>query len=160
VSTQAAPVIVRIVRTASFSSAHRYFDQSLSATENREAFGSWYREKGFGHNFRIEAHFEGEVSALTGMIVNLVHVDRWLNAVTEQLDHRHLNELEIFAGKAPTPERIASFCFSELVSQMKLTPASGESGNATLVKVRLYEGESLWVDCLTSNRSVSAPESS
>jgi 6-pyruvoyltetrahydropterin/6-carboxytetrahydropterin synthase len=135
-------VIVRIARTASFSSAHRYANAALSEKENRELFGSLYREKGFGHNFLLEAHFEGEIDPLTGMIVNLIEIDRWLKELITELDHRHLNELKVFEGLAPTPERIAQYCFRSL---REMLVRDGFSG-LRLAKVRVFEGESLWVD--------------
>jgi 6-pyruvoyltetrahydropterin/6-carboxytetrahydropterin synthase len=134
--------VIRIARTATFSSAHRYADKALSEKENQDIFGSLYREKGFGHNFLLEAHFEGAVDSLTGMVVNLSEIDRWLKTVTLELDHRHLNELPAFNGRAPTPERIAQYCYRAILEQMK------KDGflSVKLAKTRVYEGETLWAD--------------
>lgn len=130
---------IRLVRTVSFSAAHRYANPALSENENQKIYGSLYREDGFGHNFLVEAHLEGHVDPLTGMIVNLVDVDRWLKKVAEKFDHRHLNELSYF--DVPTPERIAESFFDLLKEEMS------QGSSAKLIKIRLYEGDDLWVDC-------------
>jgi 6-pyruvoyltetrahydropterin/6-carboxytetrahydropterin synthase len=129
-----------LVRTTTFSSAHRYFNPSLSIAENRALYGSLYREHGFGHNFLLEAHLTGAVDAITGMVLDIALVDRYLTEVSKQLDHLHLNELEIFSSLAPTPERIAAFYFHELSRRLKGHPG------VELKKVRLFEGDSLWID--------------
>ncbi|MES2963445.1 MAG: 6-carboxytetrahydropterin synthase [Bdellovibrionota bacterium] len=143
-------VTVRFARTVTFSCAHRYFDPRLDDVANRRLYGSLYREEGFGHNFLLEAHFEGEIDPLTGMIVNLVDVDRWLKSVASILDHKHLNVLPQFRDASPTPERIAQWFFSELeplvgahVTELR---SRGDTRQVSLAKVRLHEGENLWVD--------------
>lgn len=154
--THPGPRSIRLVRAISFSAAHRYFASSESNEKNRSLYGSLYREHGFGHNFRVEAHFTGQIDALTGMIVNLKHVDRWLKDVAETVDHRHLNELPAFAGIAPTPERLALYWFEQLASRVA-SHLENHPGVLSLVKTRLYEGESLWVDCFVDCLS-KAPE--
>ena len=129
---------IRLVRQLSFSAAHRYFAPDLSEAENRAIYGSLYRDEGFGHNFLVEAHFEGDVDPLTGMIVNLVDVDRWLGEVNREVDHKNLGKLSWFAGVAPTPERIALYFASEISRRLPR--------HVRLAKVRIYEGEDLWID--------------
>jgi 6-pyruvoyltetrahydropterin/6-carboxytetrahydropterin synthase len=132
---------IRLVRTVTFSAAHRYHNPSLSEEDNRRLYGSLYREHGFGHNFLVEAHVEGPVDPLTGMIVNLVEIDQWLKDVAFELDHQHLNDLPMYKAKCPTPERIGLLFFDRL-SRSLANHASG----AVLAKVRVYEGEALWID--------------
>jgi 6-pyruvoyl-tetrahydropterin synthase len=131
---------LEFARTVTFSAAHRYASQALGEEESRRVYGSLYREpgSGFGHNFLLEAHFTGAVDAETGMIANLVDVDRWLRAVASRFDHKVLNDLPEFANRAPTLELIAATFFDGLVSLI-------EPG-VRLVSVRLYEGEQIWVD--------------
>lgn len=145
-------IATRFVRTVSFAAAHRYASPQLSEEENKKAYGSLYREEGFGHNFQIEAHFDGDVDPLSGMIVNLADVDRWLKDVAARFDHKHLNEIPEFAGAAPTPERLAQK-FYELLNvhveaHRSLPPEKrlGGSGRVHLAKIRVYEGDDLWVD--------------
>lgn len=157
----AAPASIQVVRSASFSAAHRYYNVQMSDSENRELYGSFYREKGFGHNFKIEFYFEGNVHPLTGMVVNLTTIDQWIAELIQPLDHRNLNQLPMFADVAPTPERIAQYLFLELDKTVKLELSRSDknfkpglklsgSHDLKLKKIRLYEGESLWVDCTSA----------
>ena len=132
---------IEFVRTVTFSSAHRYYSPAMSDAENRQTYGSLYRAEGFGHNFLLEAHFTGPVDALTGMIANLVDVDRWLKSVATRFDHKFLNEIPEFSGAAPTLERISKV-FYELLS----VEISAAASRARLAKVRLFEGDQTWVD--------------
>ncbi|MEK7354824.1 MAG: 6-carboxytetrahydropterin synthase [Bdellovibrionota bacterium] len=141
---------VTFARTVTFSCAHRYFNPQLNDDENRRLYGSLYRADGFGHNFLLEAHFEGEIDSKTGMIVNLTDVDRWLKDVATVLDHKHLNEIPEFRNVSPTPERIAQWFYSALeprvtahVSELR---SRGDSRLVTLAKIRLHEGDALWID--------------
>ncbi|HVK60795.1 MAG TPA: 6-carboxytetrahydropterin synthase [Bdellovibrionales bacterium] len=133
-----AGLSVKVVRVATFSAAHRYFNHQLSIEENKKIYGSLYREDGFGHNFAIEAHFSGPIDPMTGMIVNLVDIDSWLKDVTRVVDHQNLNLLPAFQQAPPTPETIARFFFTELTTRI--------GGKVQLEKVRVFEGDDLWVD--------------
>lgn len=124
---------IRIVRRTSFSAAVRY---------HGEAYGELSRLKGLGFNYRLDAHIEGEIDPLTGMIVNLSDIDRWLKELVDPLDHQVLNEVPAFDGVIPTAERIAIHCAHELAEKVK--SSAGQA--ARLVKLRLYEGDGFWVD--------------
>lgn len=133
------PQRIRLVRAIEFSAALRYAHPELSREANRDLYGSLYHEKGLGTNFRLEASFVGVVDRLTGMIINLVDIDRWLKAVISGLENRFLNE--VFSKEAPTPERLARFCYESL----ELLVKAEASASASLEKIRLFEGESLAV---------------
>lgn len=132
---------IELVRTVTFSSAHRYYSPGLTEAENRQAYGSLYRDEGFGHNFLLEAHFTGPVDPLTGMIANLVDIDTWLKSVASRFDHKMLNETPEFLSVAPTLERIAKVFFELLKGEI-----SAASSRSQVVKVRIFEGDQTWVD--------------
>jgi 6-pyruvoyltetrahydropterin/6-carboxytetrahydropterin synthase len=138
----------RFVRARSFSAAHRFADHRLSEEENRKAYGSLFkglsRDRGFGHNFHIEFHFQGEIDPLSGMVANLVNVDEWLEQTLATLDHKDLNEINEFSGVVPTPERITRYCFDHVSEAMARSGLASKS--TRLVKVRLYEGDDHWID--------------
>ncbi len=136
--------LTTLIRSATFSAAYRYFNPELSVAENKNVFGSLYREHGFGHNFQLEAHLQGQVDGVTGMVLNLSVFDRHLKKVIAPLDHVLLNELPVFAGQVPTPERICQHLHREL--EASLLAELPHRADLKLVKVRLYEGDSLWVD--------------
>lgn len=140
---------VVFVRRIHFSAAHAYAKPGASFEENKKIYGSSAKPDGLGHNFKLEAHFQGEVDATTGMIINLSDIDSWLKKMVEPLDHHHLNnDVEFFRTNVATAENIARYCFESLKAIMKSSPAQHKPKNdaARLLKVRLYEGENLWVD--------------
>lgn len=135
------PRTVTLCRRISFSCGHRYFNPELSEAENRRIYGSQFSEHGHGHNFVLEAYFDGPVNAVTGMVVNLKDIDLLLRRVTDPLDHHFLNtDVPHFRTVVPTTEQIATYCFDRIRAEI------GE-GEVRLRRVRLLEGTDLWVDC-------------
>lgn len=137
------------VRRVHFSAAHAYAKPGATFEENKKIYGSSAKPAGLGHNFKVEAHFEGQIDPQTGMIINLSDIDSWLKKMIAPLDHHHLNnDVEFFKKNVPTAENIARYCFDSLKTIMKENPVTHKplKQPARLLKVRLYEGENLWVD--------------
>lgn len=131
---------VRLARKITFSSAHRYYHPRLSEEENLAIYGSQYSPHGHGHNFILEVHVDGPVDPQTGLVINLKDLDAILKKVTSPLDHHHLNyDVPYFQEHVPTTENIARYCFEAVSRELEGSPVH-------LHKVRLYEGEDLWVD--------------
>lgn len=134
------PHRARLARKVHFSSGHRYFNPQFSEEQNKSIFGSCYSQYGHGHNYVLEAYFEGEIDPQTGMVINLRDVDQWLKEVTSHLDHRHLNEdVPYFKDVIPTTENIAAYLYREI-------ERFAQKSGVELFKVRLYENDDLWVD--------------
>lgn len=87
-----------------------------------------------GHNWKLEVEVEaGELDKL-GMVVDFKVIKRAAKAVTDQLDHRYLNEIPPFDEQNPTAENMAAFLFRRI----------GEELNNDRVRVRavtLWETE-------------------
>jgi 6-pyruvoyltetrahydropterin/6-carboxytetrahydropterin synthase len=131
---------LRLARKITFSSAHRYFNPAFSEDENRQIFGACYTPYGHGHNYVLEAYFEGPIDPQTGMVINLRDVDKILKEVIEPLDHHHINfDVPEFKTVVPTTENIAKYCFERVSERLKGT-------TVRLNQIRLFEGEDLWVD--------------
>ena len=111
----------RLIRIAHFSAGHSY---------------ELAKPQGFGHNFKVEAHFQVlDDSAKTGS------AERALKSAVDLVDHRYLNEaLEFFKTNPASPENIARFMFGEIEKHVS------EGEGLRLVKVRLFEGDTTWVD--------------
>ena len=140
---------VVFVRRIHFSAAHAYAKPGASYEENKKIYGSSAMPTGLGHNFKLEAHFEGPIDPQTGMIINLADIDIWLKKMVQPLDHYHLNkDVEFFRTNVPTAENIARYCFESLKKIMDevSTAHKPAAKSARLLKVRLHEGENLWVD--------------
>lgn len=136
--------VVRMSRRASFSSAHLYSNRSFSEQENKATFGKCFTEHGHGHNYLLEAFFEGRIDAKSGLIINLLDIDDLLKVLTEVLDHKHLNfDVPEFKETIPTSENLARYCFLKLedLRQAKLPQV-----DMRLYKVRLFETDDLWVE--------------
>lgn len=131
----------QLARRRGFQCTHRYEVQGWSADQNLKTFGGCFTPGGHGHNYEVEAYFEGPVDPTTGMILNLVDVDLMLKEVLAPLDGKNLNEeVPAFKDRVPTTEAIASYIFE------RLTAAVGQFDGVRLVRVRLFEFDDLWVD--------------
>ncbi len=127
-----------LVRAAHFSCGYAYRRPGQSAEQNKMDYGKLSEGEGFGRNFRFEATFTGQVDPLSGMIVNLSHIDQWLKDVVQALDHHFLNtDLEYFKNSVPTPENILRYLFIEIQKRTQ---------GVALTNVRLYEADDRWLD--------------
>ncbi len=134
----------RLARRVHFSSGHRYFSNQLTEEENKKTFGSCYSPYGHGHNYILEAFFEGPINPITGMVINLIEADQILKSVTDPLDHHHLNyDIPYFKEVVPTCENIAQYLYKEIEKKIV-------GREVKLFKVRLYESEDLWADVGTN----------
>ncbi len=76
-----------------------------------------------GHNFLVEAQVCGtRVDPESGMLMDFKDLKSSLNAVLEQLDHKHLNDLPGFRKKEPSSENLACFVYQELKDRLKNYP--------------------------------------
>lgn len=134
--------LTRLARRRSFQCLHRYEVKDWSETQNLQEFGACFTPHGHGHNYEIEAYFEGAIDKTTGMILNLMDVDHLLERVIGPLEGKHLNfEIVEFNDRVPTTEMLAEYLSIKLLATMKSTHKT-----LRLVKIRLYESENLWVD--------------
>lgn len=117
-----------------FSAAHRLALPELSFEENSEIYGKCARPNGHGHNYHLEVSVTGEMDARTGMIIDLVALQKVIDDyVVEPFDHTFLNkDIPYFAEVVPTAENIAVY-----ISQLLQEPISKLGAN--LDKVKLIE---------------------
>jgi 6-pyruvoyltetrahydropterin/6-carboxytetrahydropterin synthase len=121
------------------SASHRLHADALTAEENRAAYGKCNNPHGHGHNYVIEVLVGGPVDADTGMVMNLVNLDRVVNEqVVERFDHRNLNLDPAFESKVPTTENFS------LVLVEILRDALPEG---SLEHVRIEETENNFFEC-------------
>ncbi|WP_299976263.1 6-carboxytetrahydropterin synthase QueD [Desulfobacula sp.] len=63
-----------------------------------------------GHNWHVEVCVTGEKLNSAGVLADFGDIKKAVRKVVEgELDHKFLNELEIFEGMQPTSERIAVY---------------------------------------------------
>lgn len=101
-----------------FSAAHRLALPQLSYEENCEIYGKCARPHGHGHNYHLEVTVKGDMDPRTGMIVDLVALQKVVDeVVVEPFDHTFLNkDIPYFAEVVPTAENIAVY-IRELLRQ-------------------------------------------
>jgi 6-pyruvoyltetrahydropterin/6-carboxytetrahydropterin synthase len=140
-----------------FSAAHRLALNELSFEENCEIYGKCARPNGHGHNYHLEVTVKGEIHPRTGMIVDLVALQKVIDeVVVEPFDHTFLNkDILYFATVVPTAENIAV-----RIGQLLKKPIQ-EIG-ATLHKIKLVESpnNSCEVDCTLLPDEVTEPTQS
>jgi 6-pyruvoyltetrahydropterin/6-carboxytetrahydropterin synthase len=124
------------------SASHRLHIDSLSAEENRATYGKCNNPHGHGHNYVIEIMVGGPVDAQTGMVMNLVDLDRAVNErVLERFDHRNLNLDSAFEHNVPTTENLAKAVFGLL---------AGALPEVRLDHVRIEETENNFFECYSA----------
>jgi 6-pyruvoyltetrahydropterin/6-carboxytetrahydropterin synthase len=125
-----------LTTSAHFSAAHRLALADLSYEENCVIYGKCARPNGHGHNYRVEVTVKGEIDPRTGMLVDLVALQRAIaHHVIEPFDHSFLNkDIPYFMNVVPTAENIVIRICALLQQPVR------EAG-ATLHKVKLIESE-------------------
>ena len=99
---------VAVFRRAHFNAAHRLHIKEWSEEKNIEVFGVCANPYYHGHNYELEVKVVGEVSPVTGMVMDLKELKSIIEREVEnRFDHRNLNEeLEFFRDLNPTAENI------------------------------------------------------
>ena len=114
-----------------FAASHRLHTPKLGEEENRAVYGKCNNPFGHGHNYGLEVTVGGPVAAETGMVYNLVDLDRVVQQqVIDRYDHQNLNGIPEFQDVVPTTENLCLAIFDIL--KRKLT-------GVHLDKVRLEE---------------------
>ena len=67
-----------------------------------------------GHNFRVEALFEGENLGPEGMLIDFAVLKGYLRAIVADLDHKYINEIDYFRERASSSECMAIYIFDRL----------------------------------------------
>ena len=121
------------------SASHRLHTAALTAEENRATYGKCNNEHGHGHNYVVEVLVGGAVEAETGMVVDLVALDKTVHErVLDRFDHANLNLDPLFVDRVPTTENFCKTIFALLYDAL---PA-GE-----LEHVRVEETENNFFEC-------------
>ena len=117
-----------------FSAAHRLALPELSYEENSKIYGKCARPHGHGHNYHLEVSVAGKIAPRTGMLVDLVALQKMIDEyVVEPFDHTFLNkDIAYFAEVVPTAENIALHIAQILQQPIKAL-------GAELDKVKLIE---------------------
>jgi 6-pyruvoyltetrahydropterin/6-carboxytetrahydropterin synthase len=126
-------------RRYSLSAGHRLHTESLTAAQNRQAYGKCNNPYGHGHNYVVEVLVGGPVNPQTGMVVDLAGLDALVGAkILARFDHTNLNADPAFAEQVPTTENLCRTIFALLKDEL---PAG------RLESVRIEETENNYFEC-------------
>jgi len=93
-------------------------------------------ERLHGHNWHVALTVGASELNTVGLAVDFRTVRQWLSDVLKHFDHNYLNDLEEFADRNPSCERIAKSIF-ERVSKKIAETAPGSP--VRVIKVRVWE---------------------
>jgi len=129
--------VAHLTRCYAFSASHRLHSGGLSDVDNKRIYGKCNNPWGHGHNYRLEVTVGGPVSAATGMVLNLVDLDRIVKEeILDPFDHKNLNlDVERFRETVPTSENLLLEIAERLTGRWRREALSP----ARLVKLRLQE---------------------
>lgn len=72
-----------------------------------------------GHNWRVEVIVIAERLNKIGIASDFKKLKKVVNAITDDLDHQHLNKLSFFKKINPTSENIAKYIFTKVKPHLK-----------------------------------------
>jgi 6-pyruvoyltetrahydropterin/6-carboxytetrahydropterin synthase len=76
-----------------------------------------------GHNFEVEVDVVGDrLDPKLGILMDFKVLKRLLRTVTDELDHRHLNELPAFADHNPSSELLAQYVYRRMKELLAAHP--------------------------------------
>jgi 6-pyruvoyltetrahydropterin/6-carboxytetrahydropterin synthase len=125
------------------SASHRLHNEALTPDENRATYGKCNNPQGHGHNYAIEVLVGGPVAPETGMVINLVDLDRVIRSrVLDRFDHTNLNLDPLFTHGVPTTENLCRAVFHLLEHDLP---------GVELEYVRIEETENNFFQCFAGS---------
>uniref|UniRef100_A0A0B6YE78 6-pyruvoyltetrahydropterin synthase n=1 Tax=Arion vulgaris TaxID=1028688 RepID=A0A0B6YE78_9EUPU len=112
--------LVYVQRSESFSACHRLHSPYLSDEENSVLYGKCNHEHGHGHNYKVEVTLRGPVDPVTGMVINIVDLKKWMkDAIMTVLDHRNLDkDVPFFKTHVSSMENITVFIWESMKEKL------------------------------------------
>ncbi len=127
-----------ITRREHFSSSHKLENSGLSQQKNEELFGKC--NNFHGHNYYIEVTLAGTPDPESNYVMDLKLLKQIIHEeILDKVDHKFLNEIDMFKDVIPTTENMAMLFWKALVEKVKRE-------NVSLYSVKLYETEKNYVE--------------
>ncbi len=76
-----------------------------------------------GHNWKVEVVVAGARLNEAGVLIDFGELKAHVAGIMSQLDHKYLNELEVFSNANPSSENIAVFVADTLAEKLRGTGA-------------------------------------
>ena len=87
-----------------------------------------------GHNFKVEVTVAAEKLNSSGLLIDFREVKKWLHEILDQMDHKNLNDLSLFAGVNPSSENIAEIICKQIEQ-------SAKQAKVRIARVKVWESE-------------------
>lgn len=130
--------MIYITRKEHFSSSHRLNNPLLSEKENLETYGKC--NNFHGHNYYLEVTLSGTPDAKSGYVMDLKLLKQIIHEeILSKVDHKFLNEVDIFKNTIPTTENMAMKFWKLLEKRVKRR-------NVKLYSIKLYETDKNFVE--------------
>ncbi|WP_022668124.1 6-carboxytetrahydropterin synthase QueD [Desulfospira joergensenii] len=95
-----------------------------------------------GHNWYVEVCVKGDKLNSAGVLADFGDIKRAVRQVVDkELDHKFLNELEMFEGKQPTSERIAVYIARRVQDLLNRGAKEKIAENVTVSRVMAWESD-------------------
>ncbi|MBV6479239.1 MAG: hypothetical protein HGGPFJEG_02010 [Ignavibacteria bacterium] len=130
--------MIYITRREHFSSSHKLENPKLSKKQNEEMFGKC--SNFHGHNYYIEVTLKGNPDKDSSYVMDLKLLKKIIfEEIIEKVDHKYLNDVDLFRKVIPTTENMAIIFWDLLAKRLK-------QYNVKLHSVKLYETEKNFVE--------------
>jgi 6-pyruvoyltetrahydropterin/6-carboxytetrahydropterin synthase len=133
---------VHLSRRYSFSASHRLHSREMSEEENRATYGKCNNPYGHGHNYLLEVTVSGPVDESTGMVCDLMELDRCVEReVIGRFDLEDLNQRAEFQDTVPTTENLSVVIYDILKRTFTHAHLDGVRLEETMMNAFEYQGE-------------------
>ncbi len=130
--------MIYITRKEHFSSSHKLENPEFSPEKNEELFGKC--NNFHGHNYYIEVTLSGTPDSESSYVMDLKLLKKIIHEeILNKVDHKYLNDVEMFKGIIPTTENMAMKFWDILQSKVSRT-------NAKLYSIKIYETDKNYVE--------------
>ena len=130
--------MIYITRKEHFSSSHILENKLLSLKRNLQLFGKC--NNFHGHNYYLEVTLCGTAEKDSGYVMDLKKLKLIIEKeILNKVDHKFLNEIEIFKGIIPTTENMVVKFWDILEPKVK-------KKNVKLYSIKLYETDKNFVE--------------
>ncbi|XP_077595036.1 6-pyruvoyl tetrahydrobiopterin synthase [Stigmatopora nigra] len=132
-----------MTRIQSFSACHRLHSVHLTDEENLQIYGKCNNPHGHGHNYKVEVTVRGKIDHITGMVMNLTDLKRYIEEVIMiPLDHKNLDkDVPYFADIASTTENLAVYIWNNMTKAIAPNVLHEIKIHETDKNIIVYRGE-------------------
>jgi len=124
---------VTLTRRYRFSASHRLHTPLLDEARNFEVYGKCNNPYGHGHNYLLEVAIAGAPDEVTGRLMPLRELDRFVELNTQVEEFAALKPILV-----PTTENLAAVVAARLAREW---PAAFPASAARLEMLRIHETE-------------------